>query len=65
MTRHEGNEVAKQLLDMYEDKIDDAPMGKKYQECYDVATGKPCQKYIDLYGQVKEELWQMGFKFKG
>jgi methylamine--corrinoid protein Co-methyltransferase len=64
MTRLEGNELAKQLLAKYEDKIDDAPAGKKYQECYDIETGKPCQEYVDLYGEVKEELRQMGFKFK-
>ena len=64
MTRDEGNEVVKELLDMYEDKIDDAPMGKKYQECYDIATGEPCREYIDLYGQMKEQLGQMGFRFK-
>ena len=49
---------------MYEDKIDDAPIGKKYQECHDVATGRPCQEYVDLYGEVKEELGAMGFAFK-
>lgn len=64
MTRVEGNELAKQLLAKYEDKIDDAPEGKKYQECYDIETGKPCQEYVDLYGEVKDELSQMGYRFK-
>jgi methylamine--corrinoid protein Co-methyltransferase len=64
MTREEGNEIVKQLLDMYEGKIDDAPMGRKYQECHDIESGKPCQEYVDLYGEVKEQLRQMGFRFK-
>ena len=64
MTRAEGNELAKQLLAKYEDNIDDAPKGKKYQECYDIETGKPCQEYVDLYGEVKDQLRQMGFRFK-
>jgi methylamine--corrinoid protein Co-methyltransferase len=64
MTRTQANEIVKQLLGMYEDKIDDAPMGKKYQECYDIVTGEPCREYIDLYGEIKEQLRQMGFRFK-
>ncbi|MHC4983623.1 MAG: monomethylamine:corrinoid methyltransferase [Planctomycetota bacterium] len=64
MKRREANEAVKRLLEEYEDKLDDAPIGKKYQECYDVNTGRPCQEYVDLYGQVKQELRKMGFRFK-
>ncbi len=64
MTRDEGNELVLQLLDMYEDKIDNAPIGKRYQDCYDVETGKPCQEYVELYGEVKQQLKKMGYKFK-
>ncbi len=64
MKRTQGNELTKELLEKYEDKIDDAPIGKKYQECYDIDTGQPCQEYVDLYGEVKEELRGMGFNFK-
>ena len=64
MSRTQGNEMAKELLKKYEDKIDDAPVGKRYQECYDINTGEPSQEYVDLYGEVKEELRQMGFNFK-
>lgn len=64
MTRTQGNELAKELLEKYEDKLDDAPTGKKYQDCYDIETGLPCQEYVDLYGQVKEELQVMGFGMK-
>ncbi len=64
MKRAEANELVKQLLNMYEDNIDNAPVGKKYQDCYDVNTGEPCQEYVDIYGQVKEELRGMGFNYK-
>lgn len=64
MTREQGNELALQLLEKYEDQIDDAPQGLKYQDCYDLDTGQPCQAYVDLYGEVKEELRQMGFAFR-
>jgi methylamine---corrinoid protein Co-methyltransferase len=64
MKREQGNELAQQLLIKYEDQIDDAPQGQPYQDCYDLESGRPCQAYVDLYGEVKEELGQMGFPFR-
>ncbi len=64
MTREEGNELAKKLLTTYEKNLDNAPKGKTYQECYDINTGQPNAEYIDLYGEVKEELKNMGFQYK-
>jgi methylamine--corrinoid protein Co-methyltransferase len=64
MSRTQGNELAKELLDRYEDNLDNAPIGKRYQDCYDVETGLPCQEYISLYREVKEELKAMGFRIK-
>ncbi|MHC4149899.1 MAG: monomethylamine:corrinoid methyltransferase, partial [Planctomycetota bacterium] len=64
MKRTEANDLVKQLLKMYEDNIDDAPIGKRYQECYDVNKGEACQEYVDLYGQVKKELREMGFNYR-
>jgi methylamine--corrinoid protein Co-methyltransferase len=63
MSRSQGNELAIELLSKYEDKIDNAPVGKRYQDCYDVDTGLPCQEYVNLYGEVKEELRLLGFDF--
>ena len=64
MSRTRGNELAKELLKKYEGKIDSAPTGKKYQECYDLDTGLPSQDYVDLYSEVKEELRVLGFDFR-
>ena len=64
MSRTQGNELVKKLLDRYEDNLDNAPFGKKYQDCYDIDTGLPCQEYVDLYGEVIEELCAMGFSIK-
>lgn len=64
MTRSEGNELVKKLLSKYETNLDNAPKGKKYQECFDINTGRPGSEYLDLYGEVKEELRSMGFKYK-
>jgi len=64
MSRKQGNELAIELLSKYEDKIDNAPVGKRYQDCYDIEIGLPSQEYISLYGEVKEELRTMGFDFR-
>ncbi len=55
-----ANELVNQLLAKYEHEIDKAPPGKRYQECYDTATGKPSEEYVRLYDEVKEELVRMG-----
>jgi methylamine--corrinoid protein Co-methyltransferase len=64
MTRKEANEIVKQLLLKYENNLTDAPMGKKYQECYDMETNTPLQEYVDLYGEVKKELESLGIKYR-
>ena len=65
MSRTQANELANELLDKYEDNLDNAPLGMKYQDCYDIDTGQASEQYVDLYGQVKEELQAMGFNIKG
>lgn len=64
MTRAAGNELALAMLAKYEDNIDTASTGSRYQDCFDVATGLPCQEYVDLYGEVKDELRGMGVNYK-
>ena len=58
------DELVEELLDRYEDNLDNAPIGKKYQDCYDINTGLPCQEYVDLFGEVIAELCAMGFSIK-
>ena len=38
--------------------------GSRYQDCYDVVTGKPDEAYVRLYNEVKEELVEMGISFE-
>ena len=63
MSRTEANDIVKKLLARYEDRLADPPRGKKFQECYDWDSIEPCQEYIDLYGNIKEELTGDGLKF--
>ena len=63
MTREQANDLALRLLSKYEDNAADAPMGKEYPECYDVATALPTPEHFDLYRRVKDELAEMGIEF--
>jgi methylamine--corrinoid protein Co-methyltransferase len=60
MKAERANELVRSLLDRYEDEIEQAPAGKRYQQCYDLGTGKPSEEYLRLYYEVKEELTGMG-----
>jgi methylamine--corrinoid protein Co-methyltransferase len=59
-----ANELVKKLLSKYEDKLTNPPVGLKYQECYDLKTGKPCEQYHSLYSKVRGELENLGLEFK-
>lgn len=61
--RKQANDLVRKLLDKYESGIDQAPSGDRYQDCYDVATGKPADAYVRLVDEVKEELSHMGISF--
>ena len=63
MSREQTNELALRLLSKYEENAADAPMGKEYPECYDVATALPTTEHFDLYRRIKDELAEMGIEF--
>jgi methylamine--corrinoid protein Co-methyltransferase len=61
---HQASELVNQLLDKYENDLERAPEGKKYQECYDLKTLEPLEVYVRLYEEVKGELAGLGIPFK-
>jgi methylamine--corrinoid protein Co-methyltransferase len=63
MNADQANALVNQLLEKYEDEIDKAPAGKRYQECYNLKTGKPSDSYLRLYEEIKEELASLGIPF--
>jgi len=64
MSRKEANKIVAALLEKYEDKLRNPPTGQRYQECYDMATGKPNKEFIELYREVRREMTdQFGLKF--
>jgi len=64
MTRKEANEIVQRLLSFYEDRIPHPPVGKRYQESYDVKTGKPFVETEKLYRKMKKEIASLGFNFR-
>jgi methylamine--corrinoid protein Co-methyltransferase len=59
----QADELVDKLLPQYEAEIEKAPPGRRYQECYDLASGKPSEAYVQLVDEVKEELAKMGVPF--
>ena len=64
MKRTDANELVKQLFHKYDQKLENPPLGQRFQECYDVNTVKPSEEYVNVYTQVKKELQELGLQFE-
>ena len=62
MKREDVNELVKDVLDRYESRIGEAPIGKSFRECYDAETITPSNEYLEIYDAVKRELGDMGLE---
>ncbi len=62
MSREEANEIVKRLLEIYEDDLPEKPVGKPFEEVYDLSTLRPKTSWLELYHEVKNELAGMGLK---
>ncbi len=60
LKRNDANDLAKILVPKYENKLGKAPIGKTFQECYDVKTITPTKEYMELYNGIKKELADLG-----
>ncbi len=60
MTRKDANAIVLKLLDRYEDHLNKPPIGKKYQECWDIAKKTPNSDYVTFDKKMKQELKNMG-----
>jgi len=63
MKAEKASGLVNKLLEKYEQEIEKAPSGKRFQECFDPRTGKPSPEYLRLYHEMKEELTGMGIPF--
>lgn len=64
MKRTEANDIVKTLVKKYVDKLPNPPIGKRYQDCFDMRTGKPSHECVEVYTRVKKELEDLGLEFK-
>ncbi len=63
VTREQANEIVKQILAQYKDQMGEAPIGQRFDECYDLETLQPTQEYLELYERVKEKLNGFGLDY--
>ena len=63
MKRTDANELAKELVKKYEDKFDNPPAGKTFNESYDPKTMRPAREWLDIYQKVKKDLEDRGLDF--
>jgi len=64
LNREQANELVIQLLGKYQSQIETSSTGSTYQECYNVTTGKPGDEYIQLFNEIKTELYGIGVPFE-
>jgi len=63
MTRNDVNEIVKKILLRYEKEIPNAPLGKKFSECYDLERVTPRKEYLETYEKIKKELMKLGLDY--
>jgi methylamine--corrinoid protein Co-methyltransferase len=64
MSREDVNAIALQLLEQYEDRLTDPPLGLRYQDCFDLASRQPGAEAVAAYGQARAGLIEMGLEFR-
>jgi methylamine--corrinoid protein Co-methyltransferase len=61
VTRQQANQIVRQLLAAYEEQIPNAPLGKRFDECYDIGRLQPTDEYVDVAARCGEMLRRFGF----
>ena len=62
LTRREANRVVLKLVEGYEKRIPEAPIGKMFNECYQVEKIRPTDEYENLFARKKKEWKTLGFE---
>jgi methylamine--corrinoid protein Co-methyltransferase len=63
MTRGEANEITKKITKKYQALHKNPPLGKKFSECFDLATLEPTPEFASLYEETQEYLEGLGLRF--
>ncbi len=64
LTRSDVNEIVKQILPRYEDKLREPDIGARFSECYDLATLTPKPEWQDIYDRIKSDVIELGIPLK-
>jgi methylamine--corrinoid protein Co-methyltransferase len=63
MSIEAANGIVDNILHRYELNYHHAPMGKKFQECYNLDTLRPSQEYLDIYENAMHTISLCGMDF--
>ncbi len=47
----------------YEDQLAEDPIGKRFDECYNLEILEPTQEYVELYSRVQDKLSGFGLDY--
>jgi methylamine--corrinoid protein Co-methyltransferase len=62
LTRKEANRIVLKLVEGYEKRIPEAPIGKMFNECYQMDKIRPTDEYESLFMKKKKEWKEIGFE---
>ena len=64
MSRRDVNALMLKVLERYESRLQDPPVGQRYQDCFDLMTRRPNQEALEHYRRVRADLHGLGLEFK-
>ena len=64
MSREDVSAMVSKLLDKYESRLADPPPGRRYQDCYDMASRQPKAEALAVYRRARATLIETGLQFK-
>ena len=62
LSREGANRLVLELVRRYQDQLDKRPIGKRFDEVYDVIRVQPMQEWLEVVEEVKDELRQIGLE---
>ena len=63
MTRKQANAIVAKLVKLYESVLPNKPIGKPFEDVYDLDKLEPTPEWQGMYDEVKEELIALDIPF--
>jgi methylamine--corrinoid protein Co-methyltransferase len=60
MSRAQANELVKQIVPLYINELDKKPIGRPFDEVYDIEKIEPTAEWQGMYDEVRTDLIKMG-----